>query len=75
MSLEHSRLKPGREISLVAIDYTISTYGAVTIISSLWFWYVEGLSQAIANVEMFIDLTVATLMVLLLLDKIASLWV
>lgn len=62
--LQQDTLSPYQTLVLVAIQTIVPAYGVVALVSSSILWWQDGLAAALANVQLFVDLTVATLMVL-----------
>lgn len=60
--LEHEQLSPYQTLVLVAIQTLLPAFGFFTLVTSLLIWWLEGLAQAIANIELFADLAILTLM-------------
>jgi hypothetical protein len=65
--LEHDSLSPYQILLLLILQTVLPAYGALTLITSAALWVLAGPSQALANVQLFVDLAVATVMGLSLL--------
>jgi hypothetical protein len=62
--LQQDTLSPYQTLLLVTIQTIVPAYGVFALVSSSILWWQDGLAAALANVQLFVDLTVATLMVL-----------
>lgn len=60
--LEHKSLSSYQTLILVAIQTLLPAFGAGALITSSVLWVTKGPAQALANVELFIHFTVASLM-------------
>jgi hypothetical protein len=60
--LQQDTLSPYQTLVLVAIQTVVPAYGVFALVSSSILWWQDGLAAALANVQLFVDLTVATLM-------------
>jgi hypothetical protein len=60
--LQQDTLSPYQTLLLVTIQTIVPAYGVFALVSSSILWWQDGLAAALANVQLFVDLTVATLM-------------
>lgn len=60
--LEHERLTPYQRIFFLILQTVFPVAGAFALITSAALWIMEGPAQAVANVKMFVHITVALIM-------------
>ena len=62
--LQQETLSPYQTFLLLALQTVLPAYGAIALVTASVRWWQESLTAALATMQLFVDLTVATLMVL-----------
>lgn len=60
--LEHERLTPYQHFLLLILQVMLPAFGAFAFISSAALWIMAGPAKALANVQMFVDIAVASIL-------------
>lgn len=60
--LEHERLTPYQRFLLLLLQVMLPAFGAFAFISSAALWIMAGPAQALANMQMFVHLAVASIL-------------